>query len=158
MTKKDCLFCKIINRIIDEEPIWENEDFAAYLDRNPNTKGASFVVSKKHYDSDILEMDGETLFKFIRACQETVRLMKKVLGVKRVALVIEGMGINHAHIKLYPMYGVNKKFKEAWSKQRVYLDKYKGYITTQLGPEIDRRKLKSMAKEFRQRLNKNNLT
>jgi len=43
------------------------------------------------------------------------------LGVKRVALVMEGMGINHAHLKLYPLYGLEEKFKAMESKDRVFL-------------------------------------
>jgi hypothetical protein len=33
-----------------------------------------------------------------------VNLLKKGLGVHRVAMVMEGLGVNHLHIKLYPVF------------------------------------------------------
>ncbi|MFH1319778.1 MAG: hypothetical protein ABII90_03885, partial [Bacteroidota bacterium] len=41
----------------------------------------------------------------------------------------------HVHIKLYPLHGLDEKFKEIWAQKRIYFKRYKGYISTQLGPE-----------------------
>ncbi|MBI2054444.1 MAG: hypothetical protein HYT36_03940 [Candidatus Staskawiczbacteria bacterium] len=71
--------------------------------------------------------------------------MKKGLKVNRVAMVAEGMGVNHAHIKLYPLHGIEKEFSEIWAKEKVFFDKYEGYISTQLGPQADIKELKSLA-------------
>jgi len=62
-------------------------------------------------------------------------LLEKSLGVKRVAVVMEGLGVNHAHIKLYPLHGLDEKFKETWAKEKIFFEKYEGYISTQLGPQ-----------------------
>jgi hypothetical protein len=45
------------------------------------------------------------------------KLLDKKLGTMRTALVIEGMEINHVHIKLYPLHGLNEKFKEMIAKE-----------------------------------------
>jgi len=58
---------------------------------------------------------------------------------------MEGMGINHIHVKLYPLYGLDEKFKETWSKEKRFFDKYEGYISTILGPEADKNELKKLA-------------
>jgi hypothetical protein len=73
--------------------------------------------------------------------------------VKRVAMVMEGMGVNHAHIKLYPLYGIEEKFKEIWAKDKVFFEKYEGYISTQLGPQADISALKKLAEEIKKRYN-----
>jgi len=65
---------------------------------------------------------------------------------------MEGMGVNHAHIKLYPLHGLEEKFKEMWGEEKIFLDKYPGYLTTQLGPQADFEELKQLA----EKLNNNN--
>ena len=65
-------------------------------------------------------------------------------------MIMEGMGINHAHIKLYPLHGVKEKFKEIWVKDKVFFDKYEGYISTQTGENVDVNKLKELAKKIRE--------
>ncbi len=66
-------------------------------------------------------------------------------------MVMEGMGINHAHIKLYPLHGVRSEFKEMWAKDKIFFEKYEGYISTQLGPKADMKELKNLAKKIRKK-------
>ena len=146
---EDCIFCKIIKGEIDSAKIWENEEFLAILDGNPNTKGMALVLSKNHYDSYIFDMPDEAYQKFMLAVKKMIKILEKGLNVKRVAMVMEGMGINHAHIKLYPLYGLDEKFKETWAKDRIYFDKYEGYISTQLGPQVALDDLKKLAEEIK---------
>ena len=74
---------------------------------------------------------------------------EKAFGITRVAMVMEGMGINHAHIKLYPLHGVTEKFKEMWASEKVFFEKYEGYISTQLGPKAEMQELKNQAEHIR---------
>ena len=55
----DCLFCKIIKGDIPSVKIWEDDNHIAILDAFPNTKGATLVIPKKHYDSYIFDMDDQ---------------------------------------------------------------------------------------------------
>lgn len=149
--KSDCVFCKIVKGEIDCAKIWEDKEFLAILDINPNTKGMTLVLTKKHYDSYIFEMNKKTYQKFFLAARKVVKILEKGLGVGRVAMVMEGMGVNHAHIKLYPLHGVDKNFKEMWAKERKFFDKYEGYISTQLGPQVELSELKKLAEEIRRK-------
>lgn len=148
---KDCTFCKIAEGSLESAKIWEDELFIAVFDVNPNTKGMTLLLSKEHYDSYIFDMPSEIYTKFMLAGREVADTLEKGLGVKRVALVMEGMGINHAHLKFYPLHGVKQKFKEMWGRKRIFCKTYKGYITTQLGPPADLGQLKKFAKEIRKR-------
>lgn len=105
----DCIFCKIISEQIPSFKIREDEHFLAILDVFPNTKGQTLVIPKKHYDSDVFEMDEAMMNKFFVAAKKVSKLLKKSLKVHRIALVMEGMGVNHAHIKLYPLHGLDTK-------------------------------------------------
>ncbi|MDN5327757.1 MAG: hypothetical protein PWP03_395 [Candidatus Woesearchaeota archaeon] len=140
----DCIFCKIANQEIPSFKIWENDEFIAILDINPNCKGQTLVISKQHYDSDLLKLDNEVFSRMFLAAKEVSNLLKKALNVKRVGLIFEGTGVNHAHIKLYPMHGLNKEFEEIISIERVWFDRYAGYLTSKLGPQANFEELKRL--------------
>ncbi|TSA58011.1 HIT domain-containing protein [bacterium] len=146
---EDCIFCKIINGGINSAKIWEDGEFLAILDINPNIKGMALVLTKKHYDFYVFDIPEDVYARFMEATKKVAKILEKGLGTKRVAMVMEGMGINHAHIKLYPLYGIVGKFEEIWAKEKVFFDKYEGYISTQLGPKVDISQLKELAEEIR---------
>lgn len=145
----DCIFCKIVKGEFDSAKIWENDEFLAILDLNPNTKGMTLVLSKGHFDSYAFSMPDDIYQKFMLASKKVAKILEKAFEVKRVAMVMEGMGVNHAHIKLYPMHGLNKEFEEMWAKEKVFFDNYPGYITTQLGPQSTMENLKKLAEEIK---------
>ena len=145
----DCVFCKIVSGEIDSAKIWEDDEFLAILDIMPNTKGMALVLTKKHYDSYAFDMPEDVYLRFMLAARKVAKMLEKGLGVSRVAMVMEGMGVNHAHIKLYPLHGVKEKFKEMWSNDKVFFEKYEGYITTKTGPKVDLVELKKLAEEIR---------
>ncbi|MEK6891117.1 MAG: HIT domain-containing protein [Nanoarchaeota archaeon] len=148
---ENCLFCKIVKGEIDSAKIWENKNFIAILDINPNVKGLSLVLSKKHFDSYAFDMPDKPYQDIMLASKKVAKILEKALKVKRVAMVMEGLGINHVHIKLYPVYGINEKFQEMWAKDKVFFEKYEGYISTQLGPEKDIKELKKLAEEIKKK-------
>lgn len=146
---ENCIFCKIAKGEIPPARIWEDENSIAFLDVNPNTKGMTLVMPKKHFDSDAFLMPEDDYQKLMSVSKKVAELLKKGLNVSRVAMVMEGMGVNHAHIKLYPLYGVEKDFKETWAKEKVFFEEYQGYISTQLGPKADFEELKKLAEKIR---------
>ena len=145
---KKCRLCQIIKTRC-EPIIWENSEFYAVLDCFPNTKGMTLVVSKKHYPSYIFDLSDKFCQKFITATKKVAKILDKKLGVQRTAMVMEGTGINHAHIKLYPLYGLNQQFEEHWSNKITFFNNYKGYITTQLGPKISEKTLKHLVSKIK---------
>ena len=145
----NCVFCDIVNGKLPSQVIWENSDFIAILDINPNTEGATLVLPKKHFGSYPFEMPEKDYLKFMADGREVGLRLDKALKTERTAVVIEGMGINHAHIKLYPLHGLKEKFTEMWAKEKVFFEKYEGYLTTQLGPQKRPAELKKIADKIR---------
>jgi diadenosine tetraphosphate (Ap4A) HIT family hydrolase len=143
-----CIFCKIIKGEIPAVRIWEDKNFVAILDVFPNTRGMTLVMSKKHYDSEVFEMNDKIYKDFLLAAKKVAKILKRGLKVNRVAMAIEGIGVNHAHIKLYPLHGVGKNFKPVWAKEKLFFKKYQGYLTTQLGPQANIKKLEKIAKQI----------
>jgi hypothetical protein len=52
-------------------------------------------------------------------------------------MVMEGMGVSHLHLKLYPLHGLEKEGEEHWGKEERYFGRYEGYISTQMGPKAN---------------------
>jgi len=148
VTEKDCIFCKIARKEIDAAWIWEDAEFFAILDNQPNTKGMTLVLTKKHHPSYAFDMPNEAYQKLMLASKKVAKLLETKLKVKRVAMVMEGMGVDHVHIKLYPMHGLNEKYAEIFAESKIFFDKYEGYVTTLLGPKTDLKELKKLAEKL----------
>lgn len=146
--KKSCRFCEILAKR-DEVIVWENSNFYAVLDRFPNVRGQAIVVSKAHYPSYAFDLPEEEYSDLMKAAKIVAKILEKSLNVKRVAMVMEGLGINHTHLKLYPLWGLNEKFSEIWSSKKVFFEKYPGYISTQTGKEVNKKPLEQLAEKIK---------
>jgi len=145
----NCIFCKIIKGEMESVKIWEDDDFIAILDINPNTKGVTLVIPKEHYDSYAFDAPEVVYSKLMIATRGVAKILEKGLRIQRVAMVMEGMGINHVHIKMYPINGIDEKFKEMWGEEKIFFDKYEGYISTQIGPQVGFDELRRVAREIK---------
>jgi diadenosine tetraphosphate (Ap4A) HIT family hydrolase len=149
MKKEECIFCKIAEGKIPGVKIWEDNEFLAILSSHPNTEGVTLVLTKKHYDSYVFDMKDEVYKNLMMAAKKVAKILEKGLNVKRIALVMEGMGLNHAHIKLYPLHGLDEKFKKMFGNKEIYQDRYEGYITTLEGPKKTIDELEKVAEKIK---------
>jgi len=146
----DCVFCKIISGEIPSHKIYEDEEFLAFLDIKPNTKGQAVLVTKKHYSSYAFDLPDDVYERLMKTAKKVVKLLDEKLGVQRTGLVHEGMGINHAHVKLYPLHNTEEFSFGKKGGEKVYFEKYPGYLTTEVGPEADQEKLRKLAERIRE--------
>lgn len=149
--ESNCVFCKIVSGKLPSARVWEDNEFMALLDINPNTKGATLVISKEHYDSYAFDMPDDAYGKLMLASKKVARMLEKGLGVHRVAMVMEGLGVNHVHIKLYPLHGLQGKFAQNLAKEIKFFDKYEGYVSTLMGPKKELAELEALAGEIREK-------
>ncbi|MDE1850931.1 MAG: HIT domain-containing protein [Candidatus Micrarchaeota archaeon] len=144
-----CLFCKIANGKIPSYKIWEDANFYAFLDIFPNIKGQTLVIPKRHMQSNAFELEDSVLADFVKAIKKVSKILEKGLGVSRVHMVWEGMGVNHLHAKLYPAIGLHQEeFKEVWAEEKRNFESYPGYVTTILGAKADEKYLARLQKEI----------
>ena len=146
---ENCIFCKIISGEIPSVKIYEDENHLAVLDINPNTEGMSIVIPKKHLESYAFNLSDSEYISILISAKKVGKILDKGLNVKRTAMVIEGLGINHLHVKLYPIHGLSETFEEIWAKDKVYFERYPGYITTQLGPQKSTEELIKTAEKIK---------
>lgn len=146
---ENCIFCKIVSGDMPSVKIWEDETHMAFLDIFPNTEGMTLVIPKEHHNSDGFSMPDDKYVQTHLAAKKVAQILEKALKVQRVALVMEGMGVDHLHLKLYPLHGLEEKFQEMWAKDTIYFDKYAGYLSTQTGPKADFSKLEELAEKIK---------
>jgi diadenosine tetraphosphate (Ap4A) HIT family hydrolase len=145
----ECIFCKIVKGEIPSFKIFEDKDTLAFLDINPNTQGVTLVIPKLHTKSNVVTADNELYINTLNKAKEIANLLASKLNVERVGLAIEGSGVNHLHIKLYPFH-TNEKSKQSnveigELETRVFNKIYPGYLTTQLGPQADFEELRKLS-------------
>jgi diadenosine tetraphosphate (Ap4A) HIT family hydrolase len=143
-----CIFCKIVAGQIPSVKIWEDDKHIAILDINPNVKGMTLVIPKQHFPSHVFDMDESSYSALFTAARQVVFLLQKGLHVDRVGLGMDGTGVNHAHLKLFPLYReIGQELHE--SEAKVYFERFPGYVTTQLGPMKTTDDLLAVAEEIK---------
>jgi len=150
-----CVFCEIISRRMSIPGIfWEDEEFMAFLTTWPNTEGFTVVVPKEHYGSDVFAMPDEVLKRFVIAAKKVSQILTRYFDdVGRVGLMMEGTGIDHAHIKLFPMHGTKHmkegKWKQYLSDDEIYFENYEGYISSKDGPKADEEEIRKLSRALK---------
>jgi histidine triad (HIT) family protein len=150
-----CIFCGIVAGAIPVAgKFWENGEFMAFLSIDPNTEGFTCVIPKSHYGSDVLKMPDDALQRFIVAAKEVAQMLEKYfIDVGRVGLMMEGTGIDHAHIKLAPFHGTENLKNGGWaqylSRKEFWFEKYEGWICSGGGPKVDPEHLAILASKIR---------
>lgn len=149
-----CIFCEIISGRIETPGIfWQDDEFMAWLAIDPNTEGFSCVVPKEHCGSDVLKMPDDALQKFVLAAKKVAKILEDYFpDVGRVGLIMEGTGIDHAHMKLVPLHGTEYMKQGEWrqvlSGQSLWFEKYEGWIASSSGPMADPEKLRKLAEDL----------
>ena len=97
------IFTKIVNGEIPCYKVAETEDFLAFLDVNPNTKGHTLCIPKKEVDK-IFDLD-ESLYSGLMSFSRTVALaIEKTIPCKRVGVSVIGLEVPHVHVHLIPLH------------------------------------------------------
>ncbi len=96
----DSIFTKIIKGEIPCHKVYEDDRVIAFLDIHPKHPGHTVVVPKKQLDV-IWELDDETYDYLWNTAKKIAIHMGDLLG-KRIGVHVEGIGVPHAHIHLFP--------------------------------------------------------
>ena len=104
----NCIFCKIINKEIPSNIVYEDEEFLAFLDIAKATNGHTILIPKKH-SKNVLECDDETLAKMIVVAKKIALNMQEKLNVPGFNILtncneVAGQTCFHFHIHIIPRY------------------------------------------------------
>ena len=96
------IFSKIAAGQIPSYKCAESDKFYAFLDINPVAKGHTLVIPRQEVDY-IFDMDDDMIGEFQKFAKQVAVAMKKAFPCKKVAQVVLGLEVPHAHIHLIPM-------------------------------------------------------
>ena len=96
---ENCIFCRIIKGEIPSHKIYEDKDFIAFLDINPQSPGHAQVVPKKHYR---WVWDVPNVKNFFEVARKIAKAEQKAFNTEWILSKIIGDEVGHAHIWVYP--------------------------------------------------------
>ncbi len=96
------IFSKIAAGEIPSYKCAEDDRFYAFLDINPIGKGHTLVIPRKETDY-IFDMDDDELAAFQVFAKKVAVAIRTAFPCKKVAQVVLGLEVNHAHIHLLPI-------------------------------------------------------
>ena len=104
----NCIFCKIINKEIPSNIVYEDDKFLAFLDIAKATNGHTILIPKKH-SKNILECDDETLIEMIVIAKKIALNLTSKLGADGCNILtncneVAGQTCFHFHIHIIPRY------------------------------------------------------
>lgn len=96
------IFSKIAAGEIPSYKCAENDKFYAFLDINPLAEGHTLVIPRREVDY-FFDLEDEELAEYQVFAKRVAAAIKKAFPCKKVAQVILGLEVPHAHIHLIPM-------------------------------------------------------
>ena len=99
--RRNVLFVK--HEIHNDDIIFENDKFIAFLDLYPPTKGYTILAPKKHIE-DITELSEQEYMEFQKILFRISQAIKKAFNPKRICLLNSGGLLSHWHFHIIPMY------------------------------------------------------
>ena len=96
------IFTQIIKGDIHSYKVAENDQFYAFLDIYPLSKGHTLIVPKREVDY-IFDLDDDELAAMHVFAKHVAKAIEKVIPCKRVGVAVVGLEVPHAHIHLIPI-------------------------------------------------------
>lgn len=96
------IFSKIASGEIPCYKVAEDENYFAFLDINPLTKGHTLVIPKKEEDY-LFRLDDPTYVGLMLFAKKIALAIQKAVPCKRIGMAVIGLEIPHAHIHLIPI-------------------------------------------------------
>ncbi|MGN0222279.1 MAG: HIT family protein [Prevotella sp.] len=96
------IFSKIAAGEIPSYKCAENDKFYAFLDINPLAEGHTLVIPRREVDY-FFDLEDEELAEYQVFAKRVAAAIKKAFPCKKVAQVVLGLEVPHAHIHLIPM-------------------------------------------------------
>lgn len=142
------IFDKLISGEWPVFTVYEDDDYMAFLTPYPSTPGLTVVIPKINPGDYVFDIEDSVYHGLLSVAKKIAQKIEKGLGVKRVALVIEGTGVAHVHVKLFPLHGNLGGQTDVWSKHVEFHRNYIGYLTTVEGPKMSDEELEEIRKKI----------
>jgi len=103
-----CIFCKIIQKQIPAEIIYEDNNAVAILDVHPRSPGHTMILPKAHAEN-ILDLPEDKINGVFQAVKKVTELLKQTLEPDGFTIGINhgkvsGQTVEHLHIHIMPRW------------------------------------------------------
>lgn len=104
----DCLFCKIANKEIPSDVVFEDDRVFAFLDINPSSSGHTMVIPKTHANT-LSDLPEEEIQPFFSIVKKTVGAIRKSVSPDGFTLGMNygraaGQEVDHMHFHIIPRW------------------------------------------------------
>ena len=96
------IFTKIVAGEIPCYRIFEDENYLAFLDVNPNAKGHSLCVPKQEVDK-IFDLEDDLYLGLMQFSKKVAVALEKTIPCNRIGTAVIGLEVPHAHVHLIPL-------------------------------------------------------
>ena len=108
MKDDNCIFCKLANKDIPTNIIYEDEKFTVILDASPGTNGHALILPKNHA-ANIYELPDEDAADIFVLAKKLATKMTEILHCDGFNIVqnngeVAGQTVFHFHMHLIPRY------------------------------------------------------
>ena len=100
------VFTKIVRGGSPSYKVAEDENYFAFLDINPNTKGHTLVIPKKEVNK-LFDLDKETYSGLMNFSYRVAKALEKVIPCQRIGMSVIGLEIPHVHVHLIPIHNMD---------------------------------------------------
>ncbi len=108
MKDNNCIFCKLANKDIPTNIIYEDEKFTVIMDASPATKGHALILPKNHA-ANIYELPDKDAADIFVLAKKMAKKMTEILQCDGFNIVqnngeVAGQTVFHFHMHLIPRY------------------------------------------------------
>lgn len=96
---ENCIFCKIVAGEIPSYKVYEDENYLAFLDINPQSPGHTQIIPKKHVR---WVWDTENTGEYFEVAKKVALAQRKAFNTDFILSKIVGDEVYHAHIWVFP--------------------------------------------------------
>ncbi len=96
------IFTKIVQGEIPSYKIAEDENFYAFLDIFPLTKGHTLVIPKKEVDY-IFDLEDDVYNGLMAFSKKVAKAIEAAIPCLRIGVAVLGLEVPHAHVHLVPL-------------------------------------------------------
>lgn len=126
-------FTPILNGTTPCHRVLEDAHHLAFLEPSPLAPGHVVVVPKRETDH-FFDLPDDELEAFMRFAKKVAQGLKRVVPCEKIAVIVYGLKVRHAHMHLVPVVGVP------------------GELDLAKAQKANESELKSMAVEIREQL------
>jgi len=115
----DCIFCKIINKEIPADIVFEDENVLAFMDIKPVSKGHLLVIAKTH-TADFLSAEDSVIASSMPMVKKIGQALMKTVNAQGMNITsnigaASGQSVFHLHFHLIPRF--DKDGLQSWPHQ-----------------------------------------